>query len=84
MLGRPSGAGEANVELANNRSHGAASQRADFVERLRELGGRAGNASLREALGFDEAAYELVKHQLAEAGEILLTNEKGGSVSLAT
>jgi hypothetical protein len=56
--------------------------RAQLLARLRELGGRAGNQSLRAALGWDEATYTAVKDDLVSSGQITPGKGRGGSVAL--
>lgn len=50
---------------------------------LTELGGSAGNGRLREALGWDEQAYDAVKDALIAQGRLVPGRGRGGSVSLA-
>ncbi|MEN2987617.1 class I SAM-dependent DNA methyltransferase [Tistrella sp. BH-R2-4] len=54
-----------------------------FVAALTELGGSAGNGRLREALGWDDAAYNAVKDDLVAEGVVTPGRGRGGSVSLA-
>jgi hypothetical protein len=54
-----------------------------FFNLLKEQGGSAGNASLREALSWDEVKYEEVKGALIEQGLIVSGRGRGGSVRLA-
>ncbi|MEN2976943.1 class I SAM-dependent DNA methyltransferase [Tistrella bauzanensis] len=54
-----------------------------FVAALTELGGSAGNGRLREALGWDDAAYTAVKDDLVAEGVVTPGRGRGGSVSLA-
>ena len=56
---------------------------AEFLSRLHELGGKAGNGGLREALGWDEATYDTVKAELVSGGRVLPGRGRGGSVALA-
>ena len=53
-----------------------------FLARLHELGGKAGNAALREALGWEEATYEAVRTELVSVGRVILGRGRGGSVAL--
>jgi DNA repair exonuclease SbcCD ATPase subunit len=53
-----------------------------FLEALRNEGGKAGNTKLREALGWDLAAYESVRNRLLEQGKLIKGRGRGGSVSL--
>jgi type I restriction enzyme M protein len=55
---------------------------AEFLSRLHELGGKAGNGGLREALGWDEATYDTVKAELVSGNKVLLGRGRGGSVAL--
>ena len=49
---------------------------------LSGLGGKSGNQSLRENLGWDEAKYTAVKDQLIAQNQIALGKGRGGSVAL--
>ena len=53
-----------------------------FIRALAERGGAAGNARLRESLGWEEAAYDEVKTQLIEAGLVVPGRGRGGSVAM--
>jgi energy-coupling factor transporter ATP-binding protein EcfA2 len=57
-------------------------QRDELLARLRELGGKSGNYSLREALGWQETAYNAVKDDLVASGRLVLGKGRGGSVAL--
>ncbi|MCB1484703.1 MAG: SAM-dependent DNA methyltransferase [Hyphomicrobiaceae bacterium] len=57
-------------------------QKDRFVAALTGLGGSAGNGRLREALQWDEAAYNAVKDELVAEGVVTLGRGRGGSVSL--
>jgi len=57
-------------------------QKDRFVAALAELGGSAGNGRLREALQWDEAAYNAVKDELVAEGVVTPGRGRGGSVSL--
>ncbi|MGG5807719.1 DNA methyltransferase [Falsiroseomonas sp. CW058] len=57
-------------------------QKAKFLDTLESLGGSAGNASLRDALGWQESTYERVKEALIEEGRIARGRGRGGSVQL--
>lgn len=57
-------------------------QKEKFVAALTELGGSAGNGRLREALQWDEAAYNAVKDELVAEGVVTPGRGRGGSVSL--
>jgi type I restriction enzyme M protein len=50
---------------------------------LEELGSRAGNKRLREALGWQERTYENARAELIEEGRIVPGKGRGGSVRLA-
>ncbi|MFG1350125.1 type I restriction-modification system subunit M [Xanthobacter autotrophicus] len=54
-----------------------------FTALLTELGGSAGNGRLREALGWAEDTYDVVKAELIDEGAILPGRGRGGSVRLA-
>ncbi len=54
-----------------------------FLKVLAELGGSAGNGSLRDALNWAEVTYAAVKDELVAEGIIVLGRGRGGSVSLA-
>jgi len=56
-------------------------QREQLLSRLRELGGKAGNLSLREALGWNDATYNAVKDELVSAGRLISGKGRGGSVA---
>lgn len=58
-------------------------RKARFIEVLRELGGSAGNATLRESLGWAEVTYDRAKQALVDEGAIIRGRGRGGSVSLA-
>lgn len=57
-------------------------QKDRFVAALTELGGSAGNGRLREALQWDEAAYNAVKDELVAEGVVTPGRGRGGSVLL--
>ena len=57
-------------------------QREGLLSRLRELGSKAGNLSLREALGWQETTYSAVKDDLVASGRLVLGKGRGGSVAL--
>jgi type I restriction enzyme M protein len=57
-------------------------QRESFVAALRNLGGSAGNVSLREVLEWDEATYSAVKEDQIRAGVVTPGRGRGGSVAL--
>ncbi len=53
-----------------------------FLAALSDLGGKSGNLSLREHLGWDEEQYAVVKDQLIAQDRIVLGKGRGGSVAL--
>lgn len=55
-------------------------QRNQFLKALGELGGKAGNIKLREALGWAEDEYDVVRDALLEEGSIQKGRGRGGSV----
>ena len=57
-------------------------QKDKFVAALTELGGSASNGRLREALQWDETAYNAVKDELVAEGIVTPGRGRGGSVSL--
>jgi type I restriction enzyme M protein len=57
-------------------------QKDKCVAALTELGGSAGNRRLREALQWDEAAYNAVKDELVAEGVVTPGRGRGGSISL--
>ncbi len=59
-----------------------AEQRDQLLARLSDLGGSAGNLTLRESLGWDETTYAGVKADLVAAGRLVPGRGRGGSVSL--
>ncbi len=52
-----------------------------FLAVLTELGGKSGNHSLREHLGWDDSKYAAVKDQLVDDGRIVPGKGRGGSVA---
>ncbi|MGE4420962.1 MAG: type I restriction-modification system subunit M [Pseudodesulfovibrio sp.] len=54
-----------------------------FIKALSELGGKAGNIKLREALGWSEEAYDAVRDELLANGTIQKGRGRGGSVAMA-
>ena len=54
-----------------------------FIAALKKDGGSAGNARLREALGWNESTYANVKNALIDEGLIKPRRGRGGSVVLA-
>ncbi len=79
-------AGEADVsqpsQLAGSISVGD-EQRQAFLSALKAEGGKAGNLTLRQALGWDEVTYEAVKGDLLVSGQLTPGRGRGGSVSLS-
>lgn len=57
-------------------------QRQALLSALRGEGGRAGNLTLRQALGWDEATYEAVKDDLTASGQLTPGRGRGGSVAI--
>jgi DNA repair exonuclease SbcCD ATPase subunit len=57
-------------------------QRQAFLSALKAEGGKAGNLSLRQALGWGEATYEAVKEDLIAGGQLTPGRGRGGSLSL--
>ena len=55
---------------------------ARFIAQLTELGGKAGNKSLREALAMNETDYEEIKTRLMAQNRIRAGHGRGGSVLL--
>jgi hypothetical protein len=55
-----------------------------LLSRLREAGGKSGNQSLREALGWNEGTYEAVKANLLAGGQLIAGKGRGGSVAVVT
>lgn len=53
-----------------------------FLEKLRELGGSAGNGRLRAALLWDEPVYDEIKAALVASNQVELGKGRGGSVKL--
>ncbi|MCB1883581.1 MAG: SAM-dependent DNA methyltransferase [Geminicoccaceae bacterium] len=53
-----------------------------FIDALADLGGSAGNARLRAALGWDEASYATTRDALVADGRVALGRGRGGSVAL--
>jgi DNA repair exonuclease SbcCD ATPase subunit len=53
-----------------------------FLEVLARLGGRSGNQSLRQELGWDEDRYDMTRMHLLDEGAITLGKGRGGSVVL--
>ena len=53
-----------------------------LVRILNDLGGKAGNQSLRDALGWDEGRYLATKDLLLTRGDLAAGRGRGGSVSI--
>ena len=53
-----------------------------FLSALKQQGGSAGNVTLREALGWDEATYDAVKSEAVSQGKVAAGRGRGGSVKL--
>ncbi len=54
-----------------------------FLDALAQLGGSAGNVTLRETLRWDETTYNQIQSNLKFEGKIVPGRGRGGSVSLA-
>ena len=54
-----------------------------ILQILKELGGSSGNQSLRDALGWSNERYDIVKARLIENGMLVPGRGRGGSVALA-
>jgi hypothetical protein len=59
-------------------------QRKQFLDALSQLGGSAGNGSLREQLGWDEHLYAQVRAALVEEGVVTAGRGRGGSVHMVS
>jgi DNA repair exonuclease SbcCD ATPase subunit len=57
-------------------------QRQQLIACLRELGGKAGNLTLRQSLGWDEVTYTTVKEGMIVSGALLPGRGRGGAVAL--
>jgi DNA repair exonuclease SbcCD ATPase subunit len=57
-------------------------QRQQLIACLRELGGKAGNLTLRQSLGWDEVTYNTVKEGMIVSGALLPGRGRGGAVAL--
>jgi len=57
-------------------------QRQQLIACLRELGGKAGNLTLRQSLGWDEVTYNTVKEGMIVSGALLPGKGRGGAVAL--
>ena len=55
-----------------------------FIAALQRLGGSAGNARLREALGWDERTYAAVRSRLINDGIVTPGRGRGGSVTFVS
>jgi DNA repair exonuclease SbcCD ATPase subunit len=53
-----------------------------LLRTLAQLGGKSGNQSLREALGWDEGRYLATKDMLVTRGDLVAGRGRGGSVSV--
>jgi len=60
------------------------SSRHRFLDELRGLGGKAGNQSLRAALGWTEGYYRRIQSELLDEGRIESGRGRGGSVRIVT
>ena len=54
-----------------------------LINRLTEMGGKAGNQTLRESLGWEEEVYDSIKDGLIMTGSVLTGRGRGGSIILA-
>ena len=54
-----------------------------FLLCLQQLGGKSGAQALREELGWQEDAFDLVKNSLRAEGDITIGRGRGGSIMLA-
>jgi hypothetical protein len=66
-------------------SHTAAvsdAQRQQLIEALRNAGGRAGNLTIRQFLGWDETTYEAVRDDLVASGQLTPGRGRGGSITI--
>lgn len=54
----------------------------DFLDKLREHGGRATNKAMVEALGWDRGDYMAIRQTLLDRGLVKLNRGRGGSVVL--
>lgn len=54
----------------------------EFLNALRELGGKATNKALREKLGWELGKYLGTKNDLLNAQEIRLQRGRGGTVAI--
>lgn len=57
-------------------------QRQALLTALRGEGGKAGNLTLRQALGWDDPTYEAVKDDLLASGQLTPGRGRGGSVTI--
>ncbi len=55
----------------------------NFITALSNLGGKSGNQSLREKLGWDELKYMAVKNKLISQNRIVPGKGRGGSITLS-
>jgi hypothetical protein len=53
-----------------------------FIQKLTDLGGKAGNGNLRETLGWDEETFDRIKSALLQSGKITPGKGRGGSVKI--
>ena len=51
-----------------------------FLSALKQQGGSAGNVTLREALGWDEAIYDAVRGEAISQGKVAAGRGRGGSM----
>ncbi|WP_276957035.1 hypothetical protein [Allomeiothermus silvanus] len=55
---------------------------AEFLRKVREKGGHAGNVTLQRELGWSKDQYWIIRDRLVDSGHLELGRGKGGSVSL--
>ena len=82
VSGNASSLETAGAGLSTNPTSIADQDCESFMAALSGLGGKSGNQSLRENLGWDEAKYTAVKDQLIAQNQIALGKGRGGSVAL--
>lgn len=81
--GNASGSVTANVGYSINPTSIMDQDRESFIAALTNLGGKSGNQSLRENLGWNETKFTAVKDRLISQSRIVPTKGRGGSVALA-
>jgi DNA repair exonuclease SbcCD ATPase subunit len=53
-----------------------------LITKIKELGGKSGNQTLRNELGWEEDAYNAIKDRLVETGILVSGKGRGGSIAL--